>query len=473
MHAFSCKLLFRLKLPDVNRLIANSNRLIGMSIQHFEEAPAGDGAALTAAAQRIQATGVLGESRVRRLFDYLLTTSLAGQSPKEIAIAMDVFGKGADFDVGNDALVRVYIHKLRKVLDEFYSSSAAKDADVIHMPRGEYRLRVIPKPVVAAAAVLPLDLPDTINPAGAVNPAGAGNPAAAAGKVRRPVVIAACLAALGLLVAAVLWMRMPHSDLQRVRANPIWSAIIKDDRPIMIIIGDYYLIGELDASMEIKRLVREYSVNSKSDLDSYVAEHPEAAERYMDVGIRYLPISAASALRDVMVILAPENRRITVSKMSDLEAGSLKSADIVYIGYLSGMGMFQDLTFAGSRFTVGESYDEIIDKSTKHSYVSDVGSQIMDPPKRTGKQERYHDYGMFTKFRGPGGNPVVVISGTRDEGVSQTAEAFTNAQKLEEISRQLDPAMPMEVLLDVSAFDGVSLPGRPLVTTNRKDPLFR
>jgi len=339
MRAFSCKLLFRLKLPNVNRLISNSNRLIGMSNHLFDQAPSGDDAALTAAAERIQATGVLGESRVRRLFDYLLTTSLAGQSPKEIAIAMDVFGKGADFDVGNDALVRVYIHKLRKALDEFYSSSVAKDADVIHMPRGEYRLRVTPKPVAAAA----LEVPGTINPAGAINPAGDVT------NRRRPVLIAAFLGTLVLTVLAVLWMRMPHSDLERVRANPIWSAILKDDRPIMIIIGDYYLIGELDASMEIKRLVREYSVNSKSDLDSYVAEHPEAAERYMDVGIRYLPISAASALRDVMVILAPENRRITVSKMSDLEAGSLKSADIVYIGYLSGMGMFQDLTFAGSR----------------------------------------------------------------------------------------------------------------------------
>jgi hypothetical protein len=469
MRAFSCKLLFRLKLPNVNRLISNSSRLIGMSNHLFDQAPSGDDAALTAAAERIQATGVLGESRVRRLFDYLLTTSLAGQSPKEIAIAMDVFGKGADFDVGNDALVRVYIHKLRKVLDEFYSSSVAKDADLIHMPRGEYRLRVTPKPVALVAAAA-LEVPGTINP---INPAGAINPAGDVNKRRRPVLIAAFLGALVLTVLAVLWMRMPHSDLERVRANPIWSAILKDDRPIMIIIGDYYLIGELDASMEIKRLVREYSVNSKSDLDSYVAEHPEAAERYMDVGIRYLPISAASALRDVMVVLAPENRRITVSKMSDLEAGSLKSADIVYIGYLSGMGMFQDLTFAGSRFTVGESYDEIIDKSTKHSYVSDVGSQIMDPPKRTGKQERYHDYGMFTKFRGPGGNSVVVISGTRDEGVSQTAEVFTNAQKLEEISRQVDLAMPIEALLDVSAFDGVSLTGRPLVTTNRKDPLFR
>jgi hypothetical protein len=425
----------------------------------MSNSPAGDvtpdaDATLKQAAERIQLAGVLGESRVRRLFDYLLATSLAGQSPKEIAIAMDVFGKGPDFDVGNDALVRVYIHKLRKALDEFYSPPNADRGEIIHIPRGEYRLRLNPKPVAPAE---PVETPDR----------------AKRTPVRRSAIIAAVVALLLGATLALIWFQRPHSDLDRVRANPIWSAILKDDRPIMIIIGDYYLIGELDSSMEIKRLVREYSVNSKSDLDSFIAEHPETADRYMDVGIRYLPISAAAALRDVMVILAPENRRITVRKMSDLDPASLKSADIVYIGYLSGMGMFQDLTFAGSRFTVGESYDEIIDKTTKHSYVSDVGSQIMDPPKRTGKQERYHDYGMFTKFRGPGGNPVIVISGTRDEGVSQTADAFTNAQKLEEISSQVDAGLPIEVLLDVSAFDGVSLTGKALVATNRKDPLFR
>jgi hypothetical protein len=406
--------------------------------------------ALRSEAARIQSSGVLGESRVRRLFDYLLETSLAGQSPKEIAIAMDVFGKSADFDVGNDALVRVYIHKLRKVLDEFYSSPANQAEAIIHFPRGEYRLKVRQK-----------------------------HPVANVGKARRRIkgihaaIAASSLGAIVLIALAVGWLRAPHSDLERVRANPIWSAILKDDRPIIIVIGDYYLIGEVDASGEVRRLVREYSVNSKSDLESYVAEHPDAADRYMDVGIRYLPISAAAALRDVMVILSPQNRRITVSKISDLEPEKLKSADIVYIGYISGMGMFQDLTFAGSRFTVGESYDEIIDKSTKHSYVSDVGSQIMDPPKRTGKEQRYHDYGMFTKFRGPGGNTVVVISGTRDEGVSQTAEAFTNAQKLDELSQQVNAALPFEVLLDASAFDGVSLSGKPIVASSRKDPLFR
>jgi hypothetical protein len=235
----------------------------------------------------------------------------------------------------------------------------------------------------------------------------------------------------------------------------------------MIIVGDYYLIGETDDSMGVNRLIREYSVNSKSDLEHFVAEHPKLADRYMDVGLRYLPISTAFALRDVMVVLAPENRRITVSKMSDVEPSSLKSADIVYIGYLSGMGMLQDIVFAGSRFSVGDSYDEVFDTKTRHWYVSEIGSDIMDPPQPTGKERPYHDYGVFAKIRGPGDNTIVVLSGTRDEGVRQTAEAFTSAQKLAEFDKKSDVTLPIEALLEVSAVDGVNLTGKLLLQSNR------
>src|SRR5580698_1659489 len=103
-------------------------------------------------AKRIQASGVLGEARMRRLFDYLATCSLAGESPKEIAIAIDVFGKNADFDVSQDALVRVYIHKLRRTLEEFYAAQAGEDITPVHIPRGEYRLTLRPKVANAPAA---------------------------------------------------------------------------------------------------------------------------------------------------------------------------------------------------------------------------------------------------------------------------------------------------------------------------------
>jgi hypothetical protein len=414
--------------------------------------PADDADALRSEVNRVQLSGTLGEARLRRMFDYLAEKSLAGHSPKEIAIAIDVFGKSPGFDVSQDALVRVYIHKLRKALDEYYSSSSSPATAELHIPRGEYRLRLSAK----APDKTPDKAPDVPIPA-------------TLQKARRFRVLttAALLGAAVLVGAFVMWLWAPRSDLERVRASPIWSSLLKDDRPIMIVVGDYYLIGETDDSMGVNRLIREYSVNSKNDLDHYVQEHPELADRYMDVGLRYLPISTAFALRDVMVVLAPENRRITVTKMSDIEPSSLKSADIVYIGYLSGMGMLQDLIFAGSRFSVGDSYDEVFDKRTRISYVSEIGSDIMDPPQPTGKEKTYHDYGVFEKMRGPGGNTIVVISGTRDAGVTQTAEVFTSAQKLKDLERKSDARLPIEALLEVSAVNGVNLNGKLLAQSNR------
>lgn len=405
-----------------------------------------DADALRAEVIRVQQSGILGEARLRRMFDYLAERSLAGQSPKEIAIAVDVFGKSPDFDVSQDALVRVYIHKLRKALDEYYGSSDRGSPAQLHIPRGEYRLRVSAKPTGQA--------PDVLVPATRQR-----------GRRRFGLLGAAALVGVAVLVGAWVWA--PRSDLERVRASPIWASLLKDDRPIMIVVGDYYLIGESDDSMGVNRLIREYSVNSKNDLDHYVQEHPEVADRYMDVGLRYLPISTAFALRDVMVVLAPENRRITVNKMSDIEPSTLKSADIVYIGYLSGMGMLQDLIFAGSRFSVGDSYDEVFDKRTRVSYVSEIGSDIMDPPPPTGKEKTYHDYGVFEKVRGPGGNTIVVISGTRDAGVTQTAEVFTSAAKLNDLEQKSDVKLPLEALLEVSAVNGVNLNGKLLAESNR------
>jgi hypothetical protein len=402
-------------------------------------------------AERIKASGVLGEARLRRLFDYLATNSLAGQAPKEIAIAVDVFGKSGDFDTGQDALVRVYIHKLRKALEQFYASHASAPAGMLTIPRGEYRLKFSRG---ESAAISP-------GSSAAMPPHRQSLRWYQAAKVAASCVVAASV------VLGILWLRTPRSDLERVRASPLWSAILTDDRPIMVVVGDYYLIGEVDEMMGVKRLIREYTVNSKSDLDNYVLQHPEVADRYMDVGLHYLPIAAAFALRDVMAVLAPVNRRVTVIKMSDVEPGNLKTADIIYIGYLSGLGMMQDFALAGSRFAVGDSYDEIVDKKSRRSYVSQTWARILGPPEPSGNAKTYNDYGLFESFRGPGGNAVVVIAGTQDAGVQQAAEAFTNPEKLNEAARQTNLAQPFEALLEVSTFDGVNLSGRLLLAAQR------
>src|SRR5277367_5877306 len=118
-----------------------------------------DNALLSSQAERLQNSGILGEARLRKLFDYLLGCTLEGRSPKEITIAMEAFGRGADFDVSQDALVRVYVHKLRRALADFYAASGNDGGPALQIPKGEYRLRVISAKAAADIEPVAVDAP--------------------------------------------------------------------------------------------------------------------------------------------------------------------------------------------------------------------------------------------------------------------------------------------------------------------------
>ena len=93
--------------------------------------------------ERIVASGILGRSRTyTSLLEYLVGCSLEGRAPKEIEIAADVFGKGAEFDPTQDSLVRVYMHNLRQKLEQYASQRGDPLGYRLAIPRGEYRLVV-------------------------------------------------------------------------------------------------------------------------------------------------------------------------------------------------------------------------------------------------------------------------------------------------------------------------------------------
>jgi hypothetical protein len=414
---------------------------MGSAPRAFLEFPMLDTVQLNAHAERIRASGVLGRSRLtRRLFDFLVDCSLTGKAPKEIEVAIDVFDKDARFDVSQDAMVRVYVHKLRRKLDEFYSTQGRAEPLRLVIPKGAYRFALEP----AAEAVEQAPEPPP--------PRRSWRPWLVAG-LAGSIAVNAILLLLG---ANARWHR-DRDEIGRVRDNPVWSRILNDDRTIFIVLGDYYIFGETDQSMEVTRLVREFSINSPTDLQHYLELHPDMADRYLDLELNYLPTSAAFALRDVMPLLTSANKRIRVALASSLSPQVLTSAHIIYVGYLSGMGMMHDLVFAGSRFSVGESYDELVDHATGRRFISQAAV-----PKGEAK---YHDYGYFATFAGPSGNQIVVISGTRDVAVMHTAEAVTRSSSLEQLTASARGAQSFEALYDVFGMYRMNLDGHLLLTS--------
>ena len=397
---------------------------------------------LAARADRIRASGLLGRSgQLSRLFDYLVECSVQGKSPKEIDIAVEALGRGAEFDVTQDAVVRVYVHKLRRRLEEFYGGPGSEESERIVIARGEYRLSLEPneaaiaKPLVAAPAEQPTSIKKWLIGALAVS------------------------LILNIVFLGLARFRQQPVDaaMARVRANPIWAPILGDDLPIVIVVGDYYIFGETDESMNVKRMIREFEINSHRELEQYTQDHPEVADRYMDLGLTYLPTSVAPALRELMPVLASAGKRVRVVLASEMTPDLLTRADIIYVGYMSGMGMLRRVVFAGSQFAIGDTYDELIDRKSGHHYVSQSSSLWRGDPS-------YRDYGYFSTFAGSNGNRIVVVAGTRDVALANTAEAVTRPESMERLAGKSGSHRDFEALYEVYGMEGTNVDSKLLTT---------
>lgn len=403
--------------------------------------------AVMAEVDRVRDSGALGAGgRLRELFDFLVQRSIEGRPPKEAEIAVAVFGK-ADADASrDDPVARVYIHRLRKRLQDFYRDDTGAPAFRLTVPKGEYRIVGV---AVDHAAVSAASEPK------------AANDAASAPRRKRPLIWAAAAGLLALVagnVAAWAMFADRHPDPNvAVRDSAVWEEFAHSERPLLIVVGDYYIFGEYQDRLFLKRLIRDFSINSKAELvDRYMTD-PQKLDQYSDVALQYLPTSAAYALADIAPLFET-GRPVQVALASELTPDKLKNNDIIYIGLLSAMGALRDPVFANSRFSIGESYDEIIDRKSGQHFASEA---FLAAPSDT----MYRDYGLFTTFSGPAGNRIAVIAGARDTALMGVAESLSQLASLKALDKTVQGKDDFEALFEVKGQKHVNLESRVVMSS--------
>jgi hypothetical protein len=369
------------------------------------------------------------------LFDFLLQRSLEGRVPKEIEIAQEVFDKTTDFDMMLDASVRVYIHRLRRKLGEHYGRALA-GSDRVSIPLGEYRM-------VLATAGSEDEAPEQVE-------ATKRAPAEVRFTSRVWVIVAAFA-----MINAFAWFLFagrPPTDAGAI-SSALWVPLAENRRPTLIVLGDYYIFGEAADGIVVSRLVRDFSINSREDLDQHLMLNPDKVGRYVDVNLHYLPTSSGRALRSLLPVVnaAAGNSvmRPGVESMSDVKPEFFKEANIVYVGFLSGLGALQDPLLRASGFEIGDNFDELIDKASGRRFKSDWGV-VAD-----GKVPQ-RDYGYIASLRGPTGNRILIIAGTRDPAVVQMAEVAADRKQLEAIDIK-DNGGAFEALFEVRTLGNLNL----------------
>jgi hypothetical protein len=398
-------------------------------------------------AEQFRASGLLGKpGALSRLFDFLLSRSLSGEVPKEIEIALQVFGKGANFDVAQDSVVRVYVHKLRRRLEEFAARSLTPYDSRITIPKGEYRLVLEPSTAVAPVSEVVESPPPS-------------QPARREWLQRALAAVAAFI--VGVVSTYVFTSTSRDRDSEAVRHSAVWAPLLDDDLPITLVVGDYFLLGEVDQAGNVERLVREFHINSNQDFLDHLQLNAGQMRNYRNLDLTYLPAATAFALQDLVPVLNA-GKQVRVTLLSALDPRLLKSTHVVYVGYISGMGMLADRVFAQSRLALGGSFDELHDSRTGTDYVSTA--MPMGP-----EGGAFRDFGYFSTFAGPNGNRVVVISGTRDNGVMHVAETLSRRAGVDEIARRAAGAESFESLYEVDGMARAGLNARLLFVSSMKN----
>ena len=113
-------------------------------------------AVLTALERLLAWPEIARSPQLGRFLDYIVRRTLDGEGPsiKAYSIAVDVLGRGPDFDPQADPIVRVQARRLRGLLDDYYRGTGSDEAISISLPVGRY----VPEFTVVAGPPAPLEM---------------------------------------------------------------------------------------------------------------------------------------------------------------------------------------------------------------------------------------------------------------------------------------------------------------------------
>jgi len=336
--------------------------------------------------------------------------------------------------VSRDSIVRVHIYHLRNKLELYYSELGVKEKYRLDIPKGQY--------MIAASLNEKKPEPEL----------------SVTGKVLNRQSLTPWLAVLviGLLLLNLLPDEEEQSTSQLIPAPVLamqpWQAFLDDELPILLVIGDYYIFGETDATGNVMRMVREFDINSRDDLARLQSEDPDKASRYYNLDLSYIPVSIANAMSRIMPMLHDKAASIRVKMISDLETADLASSHIIYLGYLSGIDSLFDLVFADSGLSIGATYDELINLESNDYYIGSSGLSGDDS---------FQDYAMVSTFPAPNGNHFLMVAGMRDEGLINASQQITQPAVLRSLAQTLgeEKSDSFEVLFEVFGFDKTNFGG--------------
>lgn len=223
-------------------------------------------------------------ARVRQFLVYVVNEALAGRSDriKAYSVAVEVFGRDANFDIQNDPVVRIEAGRLRRALERYYLLAGSAATVLIEIPKGGYVPRFQWRPE-HESPLKPDQEPTSDGPNSARVTVEAWR--------RRPWLIGALVAAGTLAVGALVWIATWPQPAAFARATSLQEAPSLVVKPFANLSGHreatFYAAGLTEELLAQLARFKELTVLGRETSDA-LAPETSAGEALRRFGSHYL-----------------------------------------------------------------------------------------------------------------------------------------------------------------------------------------
>ena len=336
---------------------------------------------------------------------YLVNAADEEKSLKEITIAIDVFGKDADFNPAEDTIVRSHTYTLRKKLESYYFQEGKDDPYQLKIPKGHYEVKFVhvDKDLIKNKS----------------------------GLYKAAIYIPWILVIVLLAITGYVWeeksaIESEFGDNHPLKSDdPIWKEYLNSELPIMIVPGDHFFFLDTIEKYGKEVTIRDVTINSMEDLDKYRLQYPNY--RLLQAAPEpYFPYHSLWCLPPVLKMLYAANQDPILRRSSTISPQILDEYNFIFVGSIKTLYIFQH-TLSTSHFKFEIAPHKVIYTPPDSGQVQEFTTNLHS----TGPNE---DLVLALKLPGPTNNTIFIIASYHSLGAPEVANLLIERSRRKEIA---------------------------------------
>ena len=343
----------------------------------------------------------------QKLLTYIVDADLKGDVPTEISISQDIFNKGEEFVSAEDTTVRVYMHNLRKKLDQYYLEEGKQDQIRLLIPKGHYR-------VLFEKNTAESDEKEKI------------------GKNRNILILSFILL---LAVIYILFDKFYLDPQQSERTNPyqnklIWTNFFDNAFPNAVLVGDFLVFHEYNAALGRARRIQDYSINTEAELKLYSDKNKELEVEKWTLG--ELPHNIVFNLIDLNRVFYAFELPVRIHFSSEESIDFIKNKNVIYIGEFKNLRLLADIiSFLPIKYQTMPWWQGSL------TFLDADSTRTLNTFHDWGVSRYVVDLGMVVKLPGQNKENYLIIAGFGYDSQIKLVEMLSDPSDLKEIEDKI------------------------------------